>query len=212
MPSPGVAFYVSYAFLWVLVPVLAVLVLLLYRHFGVQAMGRGAGITRDGLKPGEAAKLIAGVDESGRDHIWTPGQGRDAFVLFASAHCEPCREVLPDIVQLAKLADTSQLDIVLVSPGPADEAAALRVAAPIDDSALVIAEDGSGAFQNWKVRGTPFAFVVDADGTVRGKDLCNSRERLVGLLNHSGQRELAQALSATGDSGHAQPLVTLRSR
>jgi len=46
-------FYVSYGALWLLVLVLGVLVLLLYRHFGMMAMGTLEGVQRDGR--GDAA-------------------------------------------------------------------------------------------------------------------------------------------------------------
>jgi hypothetical protein len=49
-----------------------------------------------------------------------------------------------------------------------------------------IAEDGSGAFNNYKVRTTPFAFVVGEDSRVRAKGLCNDAMRLQELLITAG--------------------------
>ena len=56
----SMGFYASYGALWVLLIVTAVLVLLLYRHFGPVAMGTVEGIQRDGLPLGDVAPPIVG--------------------------------------------------------------------------------------------------------------------------------------------------------
>ncbi len=47
-------FYVSYVALWVLLLTMGVLVLLLYRHFGMMSLGTLEGVQRDGLPIGSA--------------------------------------------------------------------------------------------------------------------------------------------------------------
>ncbi len=54
-------FYGSYIVLWILLIVLTVLVLLLYRHFGMMSLGTLEGIQRDGLPLGESASELVGV-------------------------------------------------------------------------------------------------------------------------------------------------------
>jgi hypothetical protein len=60
-------FYASYAAVWLLVLVLGMLVLLLYRHFGLMSMGTVEGIQRDGLAVGEVAPPIIGSAPDGSE-------------------------------------------------------------------------------------------------------------------------------------------------
>jgi len=59
-----------------------------------------------------------------------------------------------------------------------------------------LAEDGSGAFSRYRVRVTPFAFVLSEDGRVVAKGLCNSAARLRALLLAGGLLEAARAVAA----------------
>ena len=52
-------FYVSYVALWLLLLTIGVLVLLLYRHFGVMSLGTLEGVQRDGLPIGSVAEADA---------------------------------------------------------------------------------------------------------------------------------------------------------
>ena len=65
-------FYVSYAALWLLLLTIGVLVLLLYRHFGVMSLGTLEGVQRDGLPIGSVAPPISGVTAAGQDTSWQP--------------------------------------------------------------------------------------------------------------------------------------------
>ncbi len=57
-----------------------------------------------------------------------------------------------------------------------------------------IADDGSGSAERYRVRVTPFGFVVGEDGRIRAKGLCNGRERLKELLVAGGLEKMARAL------------------
>lgn len=185
-------FYVSYALLWAVVSLLFGLVLLLYRHVGLQAMGTGAAFQRDGLAIGEKAKTFSGVTPDGTDVVWTPTAGRMTLLLFASLHCEPCRGVLPYAEHLAAVTEgADDFEVVTVTAGPGQEAGELLAHIP---ASIVLAEDGSGASMDWKVRATPFAFLIGTDGVVHTKGLCNSLETMLALLKGGGAAEFAALL------------------
>ena len=186
-------FYVSYAALWVLLLTIGVLVLLLYRHFGVMSLGTLEGVQRDGLPIGSVAPPHQ------RGHGCRPGHRLAAEARPAPApplrrpDCEPCATVLPHVERLAR-AVNGDLGIAAVVPGPRDEVARFveRYRPPFP----CLAEDGSGAFTRYKVRVTPFGFVVGPDGRVLAKGLCGDQVRLRGLLEAADLREIAQAVPA----------------
>jgi len=186
-------FYVSYVALWLLLVTIGVLVLLLYRHFGVMSLGTLEGVQRDGLPIGSVAPPISGITAAGQETGWQPQRGQPQLLLFAAPDCEPCAIVLPHVEQLAR-AVNGGLGIAAVVPGPRDEV--VRFVERYRPSFPCLAEDGGGAFTRYRVRVTPFGFVVGSDGRVLAKGLCGDQVRLRGLLEAADLGEVAQALPA----------------
>src|SRR5437660_983666 len=98
--ATSIPFLASYILLWLLLLTLTVLVILLYRHFGLVALGTLEGVQRDGLPVGEAAPKIVGLTPEGEPAEWDPGLA-NTLLLFASPSCEPCAEILPYVNALA---------------------------------------------------------------------------------------------------------------
>ncbi len=192
-------FYGSYIVLWILLIVLTVLVLLLYRHFGMMSLGTLEGIQRDGLPLGESASELVGVTPSGEDLHWLPSTERPSLVLFAAPECGPCAEVIPAVRVLAEIPDA--LEILVVTDGPRQRVEML--AATYHYPYAAIADDGAGAFNRYRVRVTPFAFVIGIDGTVQAKGLCSNPYALGQLLELANLTHLAAPLLATesGENG-----------
>src|SRR5215208_5388595 len=184
-------FYVSYAALWLLLLTIGVLVLLLYRHFGVMSLGTLEGVQRDGLPIGSVAPPVSGVTAAGQDTAWQPQRGQPQLLLFAAPDCEPCATVLPHVERLARAVDGS-LGIAAVVPGPKEEV--VRFVERYHPPFPCLAEDGSGAFSRYRVRVTPFGFVVGTDGRILAKGLCGDQARLRGLLEAADLRDVAQVL------------------
>jgi hypothetical protein len=176
------AFYVSYGVLWVLVIVLSVLLLLVYRHFGMMSLGTIQGVQRDGIPVGDTAPDITATSPSGREVVLRPGASGPSLLVFASPECEPCAVVLPYLNNF--VGRESAPELITLVPGPATTAASMA-----DDYRLIyecFAEDGSGAFDAYRVRVTPFAFVVGNDGRVLAKGLCSEPLMLRDLLAAAG--------------------------
>src|SRR5437870_10486690 len=72
---------ISHLALWLLVLVNFVLVLLLYRHFGLMSLGTLEGVQRDGLALGDRTLPIVGVRADGTDTQWTASARRPSFLL-----------------------------------------------------------------------------------------------------------------------------------
>jgi hypothetical protein len=92
------------------------------------------------------------------------------------------------------------LGIAAIVPGPRDEAS--RFVDRYHPSFPTLAEDGSGAFSRYRVRVTPFGFVIGGDGRILAKGLCGDRARLRGLLEAADMHEIARDLPAA-----AQPVA-----
>jgi methylamine dehydrogenase accessory protein MauD len=185
------AFVVSYVVLWALVLALAMLLVLVYRHFGIMAMSTAEGHDRDGLPVGHVAPQISGVDRTnGRIH-WSPEPGRHHLLFFAAPGCEPCEAIAPLIGALGR-ADEQDRRVVVVASGRGDEVLALdRLTG---GGVLCLADDGSGVMQNYEVQVTPFAFLLDPDGRVVAKGNCSTPPRLRRLLAAGDLRAAASEL------------------
>jgi thiol-disulfide isomerase/thioredoxin len=173
-------FYTTYVLLWLLVLFEGVLLLLVFRHFGHQALGTLESVQRDGVRVGAKAPDIQGMQSSGQAASWRPLDDRTALVLFAAPDCAPCHQVLPHVARAAR--DAPELEVVTVVSGSPEDATKLveLVAAPI----TAIASDQ--AFEAFRVEVTPFAFVVGHDGRVLAKGLCDSLVRLRTMLDSGG--------------------------
>ncbi|MCC6313491.1 MAG: TlpA family protein disulfide reductase [Thermomicrobiales bacterium] len=182
---------VSYIALWVLVVVMAVLLLLLYRHFGMMALGTLEGVQRDGLAVGAPAPVVSGITAEGVDRGWEPKRPQPQMLLFMAPDCEPCAAIMPHLVRLTRAAG-DRLFVSAIVPG--QRAAAIRMAEKFGSPIPTLAEDGSGAFQSFRVRVTPFGFVIGTDGRVLAKGLISDPVRLRQLLQAAGLKEEAAFL------------------
>jgi hypothetical protein len=187
-------FYASYGALWLLFLVQAVLLFLVYRHLGLVLLSTAEGIQRDGLGVGEVAPTVNGVTAEGREARWAPQPGRAELLVFASPDCEPCTEVFPSIKEVAMAPNGDGLAVTAIVAG--DRSRAMRAVEEFGSSVPFLAEDGSGAFERYRVRVTPFAFVIGADGRVHAKGSCGHRSALRRLLVTGGLDEAARVVEA----------------
>jgi thiol-disulfide isomerase/thioredoxin len=182
-------FYGSYASLWLLVIVESVLLLMLYRHFGLMALGTADGVQRDGLPVGAEAPALTGILSDGTTTDWAPKSRLTTLLFFAAPDCEPCARMVPYLNELARRDD---LQVIAMASGPRQIAE--RMAEKFSPLFTSIADDGSGAFQEYRVRVTPFAFVVGEDGRIRAKGLSSDPYRLRDLLHQGGSEEASRSV------------------
>lgn len=196
------AFYSSYLVLWVLVLTMAALLVLVFRQFGLMALSTFEGVQRDGIPVGEQALALSGITSAGADVRWVPGDGNRTLISFVSPDCAPCEAVMPHIAKLAAgNGDMPSFDVIAVTRGGA--AAAHHIVEKFAPAYPVVAEDKTSIFNEYRVRVTPFAFLVDQAGVVRAKGLISGLPLLARLLEEGGERRTALAL--TSGSGAPAP-------
>lgn len=177
-------FYFSYVVLWGLVIIEGILLLLVFRHFGLSALGSAEGISRDGLPIGETVPNFTSITASGEHIEWAPNMGRSQVLAFVSADCGPCANVLPSLNRLAELG--TDLDVTYVVPGSLANASKLVTRFHPPASVTCIAEEASEAYARFRVRVTPYIVIAGRDGRILVKGLCDSPGKLQQYLGLSG--------------------------
>ncbi len=167
---PGI-FYVSYVFLWLLVLVLAVLLLLVYRHFGIISLGTLEGVQRDGLPIGESAPAFKGFDTQHELVEWSPKSGQAYLLAFVSPTCAPCQKVLPSLLRFATLSDSVNVVFIISSPGVLLEKFVQQYNPP--PLVTCVTDEGNNIYEDYRVRAMPFAFIIAPDQSISAKTLCD---------------------------------------
>jgi methylamine dehydrogenase accessory protein MauD len=177
----------SYVALWVLVGVLSVALFALYHHFGKIYIGSAEGRQRQGPDRGEELKTLDTVALFGR-RVHVPN-GRPTLLLFASIACPLCRELLPDLEELARAR--RDLDTVVICGGEPDKVATWADGAELT---LPIVPDATSKISTrYGIGITPFMVAVARDGVVREKGLVNEREGLELFAKALVSRSTAEA-------------------
>jgi thiol-disulfide isomerase/thioredoxin len=120
------------------------------------------------LKPeaGEPAPELRLKDLAGREHTWAQHRGKVVLVNFWATWCEPCRDELPSMVRLKKKLGGRPFEVLAIDLGESEERVReFLVKVPLTFPVLL--DRDSAAMRDWKLRGLPTSFVVDADGRVR---------------------------------------------
>ena len=179
MSGPWLASYIA---LWAVVLFQGVVIFILLRQLGVIYLGTAQGVAGDGLSPGERAPDFALPDLDGREIALSGFRGLPLLLVFGSPSCGPCKTLIPDLQAFAA-EKRDQLRVLFLSRGEVEDA---RTFAREQDVRVPVAVHPDEALaEKYKVRVTPFAFVIDGEGVVRAKGLANNRAHLDMLLRQS---------------------------
>jgi methylamine dehydrogenase accessory protein MauD len=163
---------ISYVVLWIFVIALGVLVLLLYRQLGIMYLGTAEGVSRDGLARGSRAPDFNLTDQYGHAQQLSSYKGTPVLLLFGSPHCSPCRLLLPQLTEWSR----QHKDIAVVWLNSASTEESLRFVSETGATLPVAPyEPEDNLLDKYKVRVTPFLFLVDENGIIRSKGLVNSK-------------------------------------
>ncbi len=163
------ALIVSSVLLWVVVLLNVLLTLALVRRVNASGGLNGAGMTETGPTIGEQAPAFSAQTLEGEPvtlETYT-GRGRATVLLFISAGCRPCRELLATLGDMLPGARQSGTDLILVSSDRREQVQALLTEFHLDISVLLAPRDSNPFFADYKITGTPSYCVIDEDGTVQ---------------------------------------------
>lgn len=165
-------FWISYAILWILVVPLVILNLVLFRQLGIMVMGTARGVNQSGIPVGN--KMPRATTTTLQGAKWSTGEliGRPSLMLFGSPTCKECAEILPDFQRIAMMNNVKPILLLFSS---ADLALDYVRKIAYDDEVLIVSSEFANHLD---VQVTPYAYAVDANGTIRHKGLVNSREQL----------------------------------
>jgi hypothetical protein len=174
-------FWTSYAALWVLVAILVVMVLLLYRQFGLMLIPGRQRADLAGLDIGATApplELDFPMGDGPPVLAWRSADLHQAqlgwLALFANPQCPIC-ERLWEAKPLRKLADAwPNVEFIWIDAHP-------RLDAPPTGWSLAVSEN-QAASKVMEVPVFPFAYAIKPGGIIAGKRLVNEPEYLDLLL------------------------------
>lgn len=187
---------VSHIVSWVVIVLMGVLLVAMMRQIGVLLLRSGGTTPLDiGAGPG-----------IGEPAPWMPAGGDDVrskLVAFLSTSCGTCDALVPALDAIdASYRDTIQ--VVAVAKESETELRAWRPGARARIPILTSPE----AFKRFQVDGTPYAFVIDAKGTVAARGGVNHIEHLEALLAQCpGTEESDQADVVSASTVNVEPLT-----
>lgn len=179
---------VSYLLLWVALGVTIIGFVTLARQIGViqrRIPPYGARETHVGPGIGEPAPLVRVTDLDGRELDIGGEKDKATLLVFISASCSACREVIPGLRSLAR-AERRTLETILVSLSNEQQTQEFLRANRVKDLPVVVSHGDVN--EAYRVATAPYGVFVGSDGTVRSKGLVNSLEHLESLLNATPAR------------------------
>jgi methylamine dehydrogenase accessory protein MauD len=174
-------FIVSYVLLWLLLFFMAAVLLVVVRELALLRVRvgpePGALATNEGPKIGATLPQFDAVTLAGVPLVVGP-TSRSTLLVFASPHCQPCRELLPALQRLMRRDIPAE--VALIVQGDRSEVESLMSLYQID--APVIADPDRRISNLFGIDSVPLAILADRDWTVITKGIVNNEEHLESLL------------------------------
>ena len=93
-------------------------------------------------------------------------RGRVVLINYWATWCEPCREEMPAIERLRAKMKGRPFEVLAVNYGESEERVSSFVA-KLNLTMPILLDPYKNSVEDWKVRGLPMTFLVDARGRVR---------------------------------------------
>lgn len=136
--------------------------------FAIACLVAGAALANAPIKPwtGGATPALKLSAMDGRQVDLASLRGRVVLLNFWATWCEPCRDEMPSLQRLRARMKGQPFELFAVNYGESD-ARVEAFAAKLGLSIPVLLDPYKRSVEDWKVRGLPMTFLVDAQGKVR---------------------------------------------
>lgn len=202
---------VSYLALWLLAALLVLVVAVLARQIGLlhrRLAPSGARMENEGPEIGEVVPELTALDLEGREVTLGSVRRKQTLLLFISATCPTCEELMPAVRSVWK-SERNSTEVLMVTLGTDEKRNRDFVARhKLLDIPLIVSE--SVALQ-YRVSSPPYGVLVDESRTVRAKGVVNHLEHLESLINaaHSGYPSMENWAESQDERGRRMTLETL---
>lgn len=166
---------------------------------GQIALSGSDAIERDGLARGQCAPSWVLADNRGAEHRSPPARNLQ-LAVFADHSLKSFPSVVAGLRALRDRETAAELDIVILTRGPASGAAAVLAELGLAD--LPVLAGSARLYASYNVRVMPYAIFVGSDGLVHGSSLVNFDWQLAKL------RRIAD-LEIEPDEAARRPLIRL---
>jgi len=109
--------------------------------------------------------------------------GRKVLLVFTQSGCGPCHAIAPE---LNRVHERGEHQVLVVNNGEPDETR--KWAAETSARFPVLAQEKFSLSKRYQVFATPFAFLIDEQGTITSKGIVGTRQHLSYVLTGAGRR------------------------
>jgi thioredoxin-related protein len=150
---------------------------LIFRQFGEVYLNSSQEIANDGLPVEQTSPPFHGVCYQTNQMISSNDFAEKPILLvFVSSKCKACKELIPDWNSECEKYK-SQIHFVLVGLGDREAYAGWN------NKGKLILDSNHEILSAFRVRVTPFAYMIDEHGLIKAKGLCNGNIHLKQLLS-----------------------------
>lgn len=185
---------ISFVLLWIVILVEGALLFLLYRHVGLAYTERG----QNGLTVGiHAPTILATTIDGQRLSLESILHNQNTLLIFGSRNCGICQQVMADqrIKEAVFHLGSPAYFIVNAAEFGHDDAMKFYYQ---KETAFVVATVDQSAFYDYKIKSTPYAYVLDAEGIVVASSPITRPQVLLDLWSSvDGSRADNQAVDAS---------------
>src|SRR5690606_17789838 len=166
--------------LWIVQLLVLFCLFFLFRQFGEVYLKSADAISRDGIPIGDSIPEFVGEDlKTTRVVTYKELEGKPTVMAFISPNCGACKDLIPEWNQCC-IKYQKRLNFVLMGVG--DRKKLEEFVRGREILGKILWDRRNRFLRDFRVRVTPFAFVLDEKGVVGGKGLCNGKKYIEGLL------------------------------
>lgn len=174
------ALFYSNILLWVSILFIFLCLFFLFRQFGEVYLSTANAISKDGIPIGKKIPKFEANNHSDDSIVTNYDLNRPTLLVFISPNCKACKELLTEWEKFYH-EYKHRIDLILVGYGTKGDFQKVLKNRNLP-SPLLIDKDGV-IVNSFRVRVSPFAFMIDKDGKVTSKGVCNGAEHIESYID-----------------------------